>query len=613
MRDELLHYYERELTYLRRLGAEFGRRYPRVASGLQLEQTTSDDPHVERLLEGFAFLAARVHLKLDDDFPEITDALLNHVYPEFGQPIPSMSLVQFELDPEQGKLTTGFKVPRESLLYTRPVGGVVCRFRTCYDTTLWPVTVTEVAWVSPHQLTPPIRGTDAIAALRVQLRCAPELSFGKLDMDTLRVHVHAEPNVAAALYELLCHNCTQILVRDRAKRAPQEPIVLAGSALRPVGFEPDEGVLPMPRRSFVGYRLLTEYFTFPEKFYFFDLTGLEQMRSAGFGEAIELVFLISRFERGERRAVLEGAVNADTIRVGCTPVINLFPRTSEPVLLNQRRYEYPIVPDARRRDSIGVYAVEDVVAVTPGRTETIRFEPLYTYRHGANGGDRQHFWSAVRRPRGWRMDEASDVYLSFVDRSAAVVQPDYDAVTAKLMCYNEDLPSRLPIGDPAGDFEMPGGGPIRRILALAQPTQVIQPLTGQPVLWRFLSMLSLNFISLVEGGPEALQELLRLHNRRDSAAAEKQIQAILGVTVQPTYARIRSNHGLTFARGQRIALELDEEQFAGGGIYLFGSVLDRFFGLYTSLNSFNVLQVRTRQRREALNEWPPRAGWKPLI
>src|SRR5687768_15676681 len=170
MRDELLHYYERELTFLRRMGAEFAQRYPKVAGRLQLEPTKCEDPHVERLLEGVAFLAARVHLKLDDDFPEISEALLDVVYPHYVRPIPSMSLVEFQLDPEQGKLTTGLRIPRDTVLYSRPVGGKPCRFRTCQDTTLWPVTVAAAQWTSPERLKPGVRAPDAVAALRIELR-----------------------------------------------------------------------------------------------------------------------------------------------------------------------------------------------------------------------------------------------------------------------------------------------------------------------------------------------------------------------------------------------------------------------------------------------------------
>lgn len=612
MQDELLQYYERELTYLRRMGAEFGRQYPRVASGLQLEPTRSDDPHVERLLEGFAFLAARVHLKLDSDFPLITEALLDTVYPEYTRPIPSMSLVHFQPDPEQSQVGTGYTIARDTLLHSRDVSGVQCRFRTCYDTTLWPIEIREAAWVAPHQLQPPVRGTESTAALRVRLRALGEASFDKLPLQTLRFYLNAEPNVAAALYELLCNNCTEILLRNPAR--PTEPAVrLPASSLQPVGFAPDEGVLPMPRRSFIGYRLLTEYFTFPEKFYFLDLTELQRLRNGSSTKELELVFLIARFERAERRALLESAVNADVMRLGCTPVINLFPRVSEPVLLTQRRPEYPVIADARRRDAVEIYSVEEVAAVTAGRPDVLHLEPLYAYRHGHTEGVPKQYWSASRRPRDWRTSGPWDVFLSFMDIDAQLVHPDVDSVTARLLCYNADLPKRLSIGDPAGDFELPGGGPIRRIAALTQPTPLVRPRAESALLWRLVSLLSLNFVSLVEGGPAALQELLRLHNLRDSAAAEKEIQAIVGLGASPTYARIAGEHGLAFGRGHRVSLQLDEDQFAGGGVYLFSSVIERFLGLYTSLNSFNVLHVTTRQRKESLKEWPPRAGWKALV
>lgn len=612
MSDELLEYYNRELTYLRRMGAEFGRQYPGVASALQLDATRSDDPHVERLLEGFAFLAARVHRRIDDDFPEITQALLDSVYPEYARPVPSMSLVQFQLDPEQGKLSTGFPVPAQSPLYSRAVNGVRCQFRTCYDTTVWPIRVSAAEWVSPHRLDPPVRATDAVAALRIELRSTADVPFSDLALDKLRLYISAESDIAATLYELLGNSCERIIVR-KPGAAAADAAVLPSSALVPVGFELDEGVLPVPRRSHSGFRLLTEYFTFPEKFYFFDLTGLEVIRTGGFDDRVELVFLISRFELADRGARLERAVNVDTIRLGCTPIINLFPHTAEPVLLTQRRPEYPITPDARRRDAIGIHSVVEVNAVTAARAQTVRFEPLYSFRHQTRTGTEQPYWKATRRARGWRADDATDVFLSFVDAEAVASHPDVDTVTARLLCHNADLPSRLPIGDPKGDFEMPGGGPIRAISALVNPTQLIPARGHGPMLWRLVSLLSLNFMSLVDDGPAPLQELLGLHNLRDSPAGSKQVEAIAGLTAGPMYSRISSDHGLSFVRGYRIDIELDEDQFAGGGVYLFGSLMERFFGMYASLNSFTVLRARSRKRKETVREWPPRAGLKALV
>lgn len=611
MRDELLEYYERELTYLRRSGAEFAKKYPRVASRLMLEPTKCEDPHVERMLEGFAFLAARVHLKIDDDFPQLSEALLHVVYPHYIRPLPSMSIVEFRLDPEQGKLASGFAIPRDTPLYSRPVGGTPCRFRTCYDTTLWPLSVVDAAWVAPHELKPAVRATDAVGAVRITLECLPEVSFADLELDRLRFYLNAESNTAGTLYELLLNNCSSILLRPSGKGAGQRTVELPPSALQPVGLEEDQGMLPYPRRAFVGYRLLQEYFSFPEKFQFLDLQ-LDGARLTEFGNRLEVICLIAPFERNERKSSLETGVGRDTFRLGCTPIVNLFEKESEPILLTQRKQEYLVVADARRRATTGVFSVDDVRAVSPGSSQPLRFEPLFSFRHGANG-DKRLFWQGSRRPVRWRQEESSDVLLSFVDLTGRAVHPEQDAVTARLTCYNGNLPGRLPFGGEEGDFELPGGGPIDRIVTLVKPTEVVEPPLGKPQLWRLISQLSLNYISLVEGGAEGLQELLRLHNFGDRTSGEQQIQGIVSLSAEPCHARIDSEHGLTFARGHRVEIEFDEEWLVGGGIYLFASVLERFFSLYVSLNSFSILAARSRQRKELLKEWPPRSGRKPLL
>lgn len=611
MRDDLLNYYEQELTFLRRMGAEFAEKYPGVASQLLLEPNKCEDPHVERLLEGFAFLAARVHLKVDDDFSEISEALLQIVYPNYVRPIPAMCLVEFQLDPEQGKLTTGLHVPRESLLYTRPVKGAACKFRTCYDTTLWPLTVAAAEWKTPDQLQPPVKAPQALAAIRLDLQCLADVTFESLELDTLRLHLNGESHGISTLYELLCNNCVGILIRD-PNDTSKAPVSLPATAVTPVGFGEDEGLLPFPRRSFQGYRWLQEYFVFPEKFHFIDLTGFSQVRAAGFGDRAEVIFLISAFEQGDRRQMLETGVTRQTFRLGCTPIVNLFPQTSEPILVSQRTYEYPVVPDARRRETTGVFSIDDVVAVSPGSTEPLHFEPFYSYRHGEGSGEKNLFWYSKRRESGWRSDEGTDVYLTFVDLSARSVHPEADAVTARLTCYNGDLPSQLQFGTPE-DFSLQGGGPITGITALVNPTRVIQPPLGKPQLWRLISQLSLNYMSLVSGGPDALRELFRLNNFSESASAEKQIQGIMDIRSAPCFSRIENEHGLSFARGHRVEVDFDEEQFAGGGVYLFASLLERFLGLYVSMNSFCILAARTAQRKELLREWPPRAGSKTLL
>lgn len=615
MRDELLAYYERELTYFRQMGADFAEKYPKVASRLLLEPTRCEDPYVERLIEAAAFLAARVHLKIDDEFPEITEALLTVLYPHFLRPIPSMTVTQFHLDPEQGKISGGLTVPRGSLLYSRPIEGQPCKFRTCYDTTLWPLRIADAQWLTPDRLKPAIKVSDAVASLRVELACLPDADFASMQLRNLRFYLNGESSLVHALYELLCNNCTQVLIRDLTPHSRKLPVTLPVNSLRPAGFADSEALLPYPRHSFSGYRLLQEYFTFPEKFFFLDLTGMEVLDKAGFGPRVELLFLISNFERNERAQMLELNVSAQTLKLGCSPAINLFPVTAEPILLDQTKFEYPVVPDVRHRHALEIFSIDDVISPDRDTHQVVQFEPFYRFRHASSRQEKrqQAFWYSTRRPSQRRNDEGTEVFLSLMDLTGRPMRPDVDTITVHCTCSNRDLPYRLALGNEAGDFELEGFGAVKRIVALRKPTATVRPPTGKGVLWRLISHLSLNYLSLVEEGKGALTEILRLYNFSESAFLEKQIAGLLSLKSDRHFARVISENGIGFVRGRRVEIEFDEEQYVGGGVYLFASVLEHFLGLYASINSFSQLLARTRQRKEPLRQWPPRAGQAILL
>ena len=612
MRDDLLLYYERELTFLRQMGAEFAEKYPKVASRLVLEPDKCEDPHVERMLEAFAFLAARVHLKIDDEFPEITEALLDILYPHYIRPIPSMSVAEMYVDPAQVKPEAGLTVPRGSVLNSRPVAGYPCKFRTSYDVTFWPLSVAEAEWKTPDRLQPAMKVPE-VAAIRLELRCHGEVQFNKLSLKSLRFHLSGESNLTHSLYELLCNNCTQVVVRDPTPRSKIQPVVLPAGALRPVGFAEDEGMLPYPRRSFIGYRLLQEYFCFPQKFFFLDLEHLDEVCRAGFGQRAEIIFLIGPFERADRRQMLELGVTAKTFRLGCTPIANLFSQTAEPILLDHARYEYPVVPDVSRRSATEVFSIDEVLSITPHSEDVLHFEPFYSFRHATPKNKNQAFWHSTRRPSGRRNDDGTEVSLSLVDLSGRPIQPNVQALTVRTTCTNRDLPGRLPFGNEAGDFDLEGAAPVKRVIALVKPTNTLRPPLAKNSLWRLISQLSLNYLSLVDDGREALQEILRLHNFTGSTYSEKQIDGLVSVSSRRHFARVVSDDGVAFVRGTRVDVEFDEDQFVGGGVYLFAAVLECFLGLYVSMNSFSQLAARTRQRKEILKLWPPRAGQKILL
>lgn len=610
MRDDLLFYYERELSFLRHSGAEFAKRYPKIAGRLQLEAGKCEDPHVERMLEGFAFLAARVHLKIDDEFPELVESMFSILYPHYVRPIPSMSVVQFHLDPDQGKLTTGLNIKRGSCLFSPPVNGMACKFRTCFETTIWPVRVRAVEWKAADSLRPPLPTQGAAGVLRLQLGCFQDVTFSKLDLTTLRFFLLGDGGLTHTLIELLTNNCIQVVARDLS--APtKKTVVLPPDSIRQAGLDAEEEMIPFPRRAFWGYRLLQEYFTFPEKFLFLDVSGLNRLNAAGFGSQVELLFFISDFERNDRRQSLELGLAESTFRLGCTPVINLFAQTAEPILLDQKRFEYRVVPDARREQAFDIFSVERVTGTKGGSPDTLEYEPFYSWRHSRHSPSNA-FWHISRRPSVWRSDRGSDVYVSFTDLSGEKLVPDQDAITLRLMCTNRDLPSRLPFGNAQGDFQLEGGGPISHIVSLVKPTDAILPPARASLLWRLVSQLSLNYLSLVGEGVDAFREVLKLNNLAESLSGNRQIEGILSLDTEPHFTRLLSEQGVSFARGTRVRLELDEEQFVGAGVYTFAAVLEVFLALYTSVNSFTQLIVRTRQRKGVLKQWPARSGKKIL-
>jgi len=609
--DELVGYYERELGFLRQMGAEFSKKHGKIAQRLGLEPDRCEDPHVERLLEGFAFLAARIHRKLDDELPELTESLFSILYPHYIRPIPSMSVVEFHADPEQGKLTTGFRIAKDAMLYSRPVQGIPCKFRTGFETTLWPLQVSAARWTSPDRLPTPVKAPQAVAACQLELTCSPDVRFDMLGLKALRFYLSGEPTLVSTLYELLFNNRLQILVRDPAKGARAPLIPLPVSALQPVGFREEESLLPFPRRSFVGYRLLQEYFAFPEKFFFVELGELDQLAAAGFGRTAEVIFLISPFERSDRHQILEMGVSAQTFRLNCAPVVNLFTQTAEPIRMDETRAEYPVVPDARRRRGMEVFSIDQVLSSSSGSEDITYFEPFYSLRHSSAGNPQRAFWRAMRRELDF--EDRSDLAISFVDLTGRAVRPEVDTLTVRCTCTNRDLPSTLPFGQASGDFELEGASIVKRVVTLHKFTPSYRLPAGRELLWRLLSHLSLNYLSMVEEGQEALQEILRLYNFSGSSHAERQIDGIKSLSSRRHFGRVISEHGIHFVRGTRVEMELDEDQFVGGGVYLFAQVIEHFLGLYVSMNSFSQLEVRTQQRKGVLKEWPPRAGHRILL
>lgn len=613
MRMRFLELYERELGYLRQMGDEFSKKYPAVAGRLLLEADRCGDPHVERLLEAFSFLAARIHLRLEDDLPELTEGMLDIVYPHYLRPVPALSIAEFRVDESGTPSSSAVNVPAGSELRTRRTAdGMPCRFRTSYPLELWPVEVAECAWRRPEQIPSPPRVANAIAVLRLVLRGYKDVVLSRLNMDRLTFYLAGEKNVGLPLYELLSRNLVRILVRTPS-HAGHDPIALDTASLRPMGFSPEESLLPNSARSLQGYRLLQEYFSFPEKFLFFTLENLQQALPAIESQEMEILFYLGTFDRPERSEALESGISAQTLRLGCTPVVNLFGQLAEPILITQTRHEYPIVPGARHEQFLETYAVESVTATNPARRSSTTLRPLFEHHFHPDSEDNRIFWRTSRRQSPIDEQRPSTLYLSIVDVDGLLTEPGAEVLTAHCIWTNHNLPSRLTFGDEEGDFELENGPRIGSIRALHRPTPTCPPPAAAVQIWRLISQLSLNHLSLNDAGLAAFQEILRIHNFSGAPHLDKQIRGIVSMRTRRQIALLQGDFGGGTARGTHVEMDLDEASFAGGGAYLFSTVIDHFLGLYVSMNSFSQLSVRTNMRKEVLGEWPPRAGNQLVI
>lgn len=637
-KKRLLDYYEDELRFLRKDALEFADRHPEQARGLKLRDGRRGDPHIERLLQGVALLAGRVRAKIDDEFPELTDALLGVLYPHLLAPIPSTAVVQFVPPPGSVDLVRGLTVPKHTELVANPIDEVACTYRTGYPITLWPVELTE-ATVRPRPF--PAAAADtappaAKAVLVFQFRTSggvplEQTGFGAAGDPSLRVFLAGDSAATAALYEHLFNDAVRVVVRNPQTRqtvaADADPTTRTHPWVRPVGFEPDEALLPYPRQAFPGFRVLTEFFACRDKYLFADLGGWAAARAAGVlaGPAVELLVFLDR----DVSPALQKEVSAATFRLGCSPVVNLFDRLAEVISLTHRVHEYPVVPHRQYPDGYEVYAVQEVVHVNATTKREVRYDPFYSFRHQSHDHGRA-YWYARRRNSNRtvagggedRPDGGTEVDLCFVDLGFEPTLPAEDQVLVRVTCTNRDLPVRLREAREEVRFDDRGqfGCAVRVVRA---PTPTLRPPPRTGAYWRLVSHLSLNHLSLTdpEDGRDVLREYLRLYDFADPraypdlAAVNRQVVGGLErIASRPAVAFTAVSTGIGYARGVEIDVHLDKDKLEGVGAYLFAAVLDRFLALYTTVNSFTQLNYYTRQRGdERVKAWPPRTGTRPLL
>jgi type VI secretion system protein ImpG len=606
MSESFLPYYSRELDALRRLGGEFAEANPKIAGRLRLGSDAVDDPHVGRLLEGVAFLSARAQQRLDDEFPEITDALLGVLYPHYLAPFPSAAIAQFSCLTSLRVPTT---VPSGTMIETDPIRGEPCRFRTAYETTLWPIEIESVKLTGLPLTAPSYPGlVGARSTLRITLRTAdPEASFAELGLDRLRCFLRGPAAQTLPMYELLCGHTIGIAIADGPNDA--RPTLLGPDRIQPVGFAPEEALIPWSERSFSGFRLLSEYFALPEKFLFADLLGLEGRSLLQNGNRMEIFVY---FDRSVPE--LEQRLQPNMMALGCTPMVNLFPKQCEPVSLTHQTTEYAITADVRRPRALEVWRVERVRELRPDGAAR-PWRPFYRSPADAQSDDTAGFYTTVRRESAGGLP-GTDVFLAPYDPSLDIERPATTVLSIDALCTNRDLPAELPFGGGQPRLRLSEGvSAVTHVACLTAPTASLRaPLRERPA-WRLVSHLSLGHLSIV-GGPAAansLREVLRLYDLRDTPESRASIASLLSVHSTPATARVPGGRPASFCRGLDVTLEFDPRAWETMGLFLLAMVLDRFLALHASVNSFVRTAATLQGQTGTVARFPPRAGAKVLL
>ena len=576
-------YYQEELAYLREMGAEFSKAHPDAAHFLG---EAGADPDVERLLEGFAFLTARIRQKLDDDFPELLQDLVEIFWPHYLRPLPSLSIVQFEALPQAAKEARN--IPRGAEIQSVPVDGTPCRFRSVYDVALYPWSLEAVT----------LR-TSAPPQLRLRLKPAEGVSLRKLPPSTLRLHLAGDAASSRGLYLLLRRYLKGISVQPAGA---SQALPLPRAAVRPVGFSPEEALLPWPAVSFPGFRLLHEYFGFPSKFMFLDITGLEGLASLPDAPAVDLLFDLTRVPSDMP------PISTANVLLHCAPAVNLFEHDANPIRLDQERLEYRVLPSGENPQHYEVYSLDKVTGLLKGSGKPQEYRPLHRFAARGAGDEARYYRHRIARGL---TGERLDLFLSPLPPDAPGAAPEVETLSLELTCSNGPMPAKLKIGDlnKAG-ASAPAFAKFRNV---TPPTRPVPPPLGSGLYWKLLSHLSVNYLSLVD--LETLRGVLALYHfrarvdRQAETSLRLMLEGLKRVAAAPATRLLDGSP----VRGLHVEVDLDEDGFGGEGeAYLFGAILDEFLSQYVTLNAFCRLTVRGLKTGE-IHPWPMRTGARAAL
>ncbi|MDN4055443.1 type VI secretion system baseplate subunit TssF [Massilia sp. YIM B02763] len=613
--EQLLPYYERELAWLRRNLRDFAERYPKIAGRLLISGEVCEDPHIERMIESFALLNARIAKRLDDDYPEFTEALFEVLYPHYLRPFPSCSIARFDMAAAASQQTGASTIARGTELTTRPVRGAACIFRTVYPVAVAPLALADATFASIIRAPEAVRLPEgAVAGISLRIAATAEQATpATLGLPRLRLFIDGEPSFCAALRDALFMRPVAAYAEanqdGRWARLDAIPVLAAG-------FDDAEALFDFPERSHPAYRLLTEYFCFPEKFNFFDidLAALAQAVPHG-SRTITLHLALSGIRSDSNTARMLETLTTNNVLLGCTPVINLFRQRGEPIRLTHTSASYPVLADARRAFAYEVHAIDAVnlVRQTPQGETIVAFRPFYSLEHAQTPEQDGHYWVMQRDETLAEKSPGFETQIAIVDIDFDPAAVETQTLNIELTCTNRDLPAMLPYGQRGGDLFLEGGSSVRAISFLRKPSASLRFESGRGAHWRLISHLSLNHLSLAAGGVAAFREMLALYDLPRSPSSQRQIGGIAAIAHKACSAWLPGNPFACLVRGVEVRLTIDEEAFVGSGIHVFAHVVERFLALYVHANSFTRLVIVSKKTGEELLSCLPRSGDLSLL